>query len=234
MPRPFILVVATMLAVSGVAGRQPGTGRIEGRITFDGTPPPPVEIAESGGDQKVIHVNGNGGLRYTVVYVPDARPATSPPRGTAVMDQRRFVFEPQVLAVRAGQPVRFTNGDPANHNVRSNDADTANTFSVLTADARTTHTHHFAATSPGRPVRLSCDIHPWMVAWVFAFAHDLFAVSGQDGRYAIDGVPAGRHRIAVRQPSGRLARDLAADVRAGETTRLDVRFTAADAGMPAR
>jgi hypothetical protein len=40
--------------------------------------------------------------------------------------------------------------------------------------------------------------------------------------------------VAVRQPSGPLARDLAIDVRAGAATRLDVRFTDADLGMPAR
>lgn len=223
-----------MLAASGVAARQPATGRLEGRITFEGTPPPPVEVAESGGDQKVLHVDRSGGLRYAAVHLPDATPATEPPRGQAVLDQRRFVFEPQVLAVRAGQPVRFTNSDPANHNVRSNDAVAANAFSVLTADARTSHSHRFTVTPPDRPVVLSCDIHSWMIAWVYVFAHDLFAVSGSDGRYAIAGVPAGRHRVAIRQPSGRLARDLAVDVRAGETARLDVRFTAADVGMPAR
>jgi plastocyanin len=234
MLRAAAPVLATLLAASAALARQPAAGRIEGRITFEGRPPAPLEVAESGGDQKVLHVDRSGGLRYAVMYLPDATPSPAPPAGEAVMDQRRFVFEPQVLAIRAGQAVRFTNSDPANHNVRSTDANPANAFSVLTADARTSHTHRFAATPPDRPVVLTCDIHPWMAAWVYAFTHDRFAVSGPDGRFTMAHVPAGRHRIAIRQPAGRLARDLAVDVRAGETTRLDVRFTTADVGMPSR
>ena len=64
--------------------------------------------------------------------------------------------------------------------------------------------------------------------WVYVFEHDRFAVTAADGRFRIAGVPAGRHRLTVRQPSGRLARDLFVDVRAGETTTVDVRFTPAN------
>jgi hypothetical protein len=73
-----------------------------------------------------------------------------------------------------------------------------------------------------------------MAAWVYVFTHDRFAVTTADGSFRISNVPPGRYRIAIRQPSGRLSRDLAVDVRPGETTRLDVRFTPADVGMPVR
>jgi plastocyanin len=210
------------------------SGAIEGRITFAGKPPPPVLVVESGSSQQILHVDGSGGLRYAVVYLPDAPSSGRAPATPATMDQRRFIFEPQVLAVRAGQIVRFTNSDPANHNVRSQDPNPANTFAFTTAGTEAGDTHRFASMPAGRPLQLSCDYHPWMVAWIYVFDHDRFAVTAADGRYRIDNVPPGRYRIAVRQPSGRFARDLAADVRAGEATRLDVRFTAADRGMPAR
>jgi plastocyanin len=37
------------------------------------------------------------------------------------LNLRRFIFEPQVLAVRAGQTVQFTIDNTANHNVRAQD-----------------------------------------------------------------------------------------------------------------
>jgi plastocyanin len=207
------------------------TGTLEGRVTYSGPVPPAIAVAESGGEQKVLHLDRQGGLRYAVIALPDTRPAAGKPSGEAMIDQRGFVFVPQVLAVRAGQLVRFTNSDPANHNVRSRDPNPANAFNLATADSRAVETHRFAATTLDRPVVLSCDIHPWMAAWVYAFDHDAFAVTDADGTYRIDGLPAGRHRVSVRQPAGRLARELSAEVLARRTTRLDVQFSAADVGM---
>lgn len=229
----LLMALFAALAARDAQGPASATGVLEGRVTYSGTAPPPVAVAESGGEQKVLQVDRAGGLRYVVVYLPDAR-AAAPPSGPAAMDQRSFIFVPQVLAVRAGQVVRFTNGDPANHNVRSRDANPANAFNLATADSRAVETHRFAATPPDRPVVLSCDIHPWMAAWVYAFEHDAFAITSADGSYRIAGIPAGRYRVSVRQPAGRLARELAVDIRPGETTRLDVRFSAEDVGMPPR
>jgi plastocyanin len=219
-------------ATGSAAGQAPA-GRICGRVTFAGTPPPPV--IEDGGSQPVLYVDRSGALRYALVFLPDAQTSGTPVARTATMNQRRFTFEPQVLAVRAGATVRFTNDDPATHNVRARGASPENTFSIDTASGSVgSHTHRFAAGPRGRPIQLSCDIHPWMAAWIHVFDHDQFAVTGADGSFCIDNAPVGRYRVAVRQPSGPLARDLAVDVRAGETARLDVRFTPADVGMPAR
>jgi hypothetical protein len=150
------------------------------------------------------------------------------------MNQRRFVFEPQVLAVRAGQLVRFTNDDSANHNVRAADGLAANVFSVNTAAGAAPAERRFVATPPEQPIALSCDIHPWMAAWMYVFEHGQFGVTDASGAFRIQGVPAGRHRFAVRQPAGRLARNLSVDVTAGQVVKLDVRFTDADIGMPVR
>jgi plastocyanin len=219
---------------TSAAHRQAATGSIEGRVIFDGTPPVPT-VVQDGGSQPVLYVDRSGGVRYAVLFLPDWQPGGDRPSGTVVMNQRNFIFQPQVIAIRAGQTVRFTNDDPANHNVRTQDSNPANTFSINMGSGRIEpDTHRFAPTGVGRPLQLSCDIHPWMAAWVYVFDHQNFAVTNADGTFRIDNVPVGRHRIAVRQPSARLTRDLALDVRAGETTRLDVRFTSADIGMPSR
>jgi plastocyanin len=237
MLKPSLLATAGIFAVlkcvTPFTPAQPARGAIEGRVTFAGTPPPAV-IAE-GGTQPVLYVDNSGGLQYVVVFLPDARADRGPAGTPSTVEQRRFTFEPQVLAVRAGQTVRFTNDDPANHNVRSQDPNPANRFSVNTAaGAAAPATHRFVATPPERPIELSCDIHPWMIAWVYVFDHRQFAVTDANGRFRIDRVPPGHHRLAVRQPAGKLQRDVAADVRAGNTTRIDVQFSAADFGMPSR
>ena len=239
---PAITFTAIALGVMGRGAddeargaESPVSGALEGRVTFQGPPPAAVYVAESGGTQPVLHLDAGGGLQYAVVYLPDTPRSAAAPGAARTLDQRRFVFEPQVLAVRADQPVRFTNSDPASHNVRSTGPFPANAFSVNTAPgAATGHARRFTAPRDGKPVALSCDTHPWMQAWIYVFEHDQFAVTATGGHFVIDGVPAGRHRVAVRQPAGRLERDLAVDIRGGETTRLEVRFTGADVGMPSR
>jgi plastocyanin len=216
-------------------GAQAGSGAIEGRVTFTGTPPSPIMLTEDGSSQLVLYLDPSGGLRYAVVYLPEAPGSSTPVPAAVTVNQHRFIFEPQVLSVRAGQIVRFTNDDPANHNVRAKGSHPANTFSIQTASgALAPYAHRFAPTPPGHALELSCDIHPWMAAWVYVFEHDRFAVTAGDGTFRIRNVPPVAHRVAVRQPAGRLVRDVALDVRAGETTRLDVRFTASDLGVPAR
>jgi plastocyanin len=232
--RPAIAVLAVMSLADGAPAGH-ATGILEGRVRFEGAPPAGVFVPESGLMQHTLHVSSTAGLQYVVVYLPDAPRAGTPPGSAAQVDQRQFVFVPPVIAVREGQPVRFTNSDAANHNVRATDPVAENTFAVDTsAGDASGKVRRFAAPRPARPVRLSCDIHPWMAAWVYAFDHEAFAVTDGDGRFRIASVPSGRHRVALRQPAARLERDLSVDVKPGETTRLEVRFTPTDVGLPTR
>ena len=230
----LVAVAFTVAALNDGARAQDAPGAIEGRVIFDGTPPAPTAVIEAGSSQPVLYVDRSGGLQYAVVFLPDARAEGSPPETPATMNQQQYIFVPQVLAVRAGQSVRFTNDDPANHNVHSSDGNRANSFNMYTGSGAAPAEHRFVVTPPDRPVQLSCDIHPSMVAWIYVFDHSQFAVSASGGQYRIENVPPGRHRLSVRQPAGKLERGVAVDVKAGETTRTDVRFTSADLGMPSR
>lgn len=240
MCRPFVIATMACLALASANPQPAATAAqarvsvIEGRVTYEGAPPAPTFVVEAGHTQHVLYVDKSGGLQYAVVFLNHSRvgvTSTTP----AILNQRDFIFEPQVLAVDAGQPVRFTNDDPANHNVRSWDANVANAFSVNTAaGAPAPSPHRFARTSPDRPVVLSCDIHPWMIAWVYAFERHQFAVTDVGGRFRLENVPPGRFRLSVRQPAGRLSRDVMVEVRATGSAWVDVRFKAADLGAAGR
>jgi plastocyanin len=217
------------------AAEQSGVGVIQGRVTYEGAPPAPTFVVEGGRTQHVLYIDISGGVQYAAVFLSDSGSAAPSTRAATTLNQRDFIFEPQVLAVRAGQPVRFTSDDPANHNVRSWDANVANAFSVNTAPgAPAPPPHRFAATPPDRPVVVSCDIHPWMIAWVYAFNHQGFAVTDAHGRFRLENVTPGRHPLCVRQPAGRLSRDLMVEVEPGRTASIEVRFSSRDLGTPVR
>jgi hypothetical protein len=48
-----------------------------------------------------------------------------------------------------------------------------------------------------RPYQVSCNIHPWMKAWVLVCDHPYFAVTDKDGTFQIKNAPAGTFRLMI-------------------------------------
>ena len=44
-------------------------------------------------------------------------------------------------------------------------------------------------------LRLVCDVHPWMIAFIGVVSYPYFAVTGTDGTFEIRDVPAGAQTI---------------------------------------
>ena len=131
-------------------------------------------------------------LRRGVVYLESAPRAAFDERepGRAVMDQRNERFVPHVLAVMVGTLVDFPNSDRTYHNV----------FSL--SRARRFDLGRYAAGKSkavrmDRPgvVRVFCDIHSHMNAFVLVFNHRFFSVTDLDGRYALPAVPPGTYMV---------------------------------------
>jgi plastocyanin len=219
-----------LLAGGSAAPGEPvshGTGTIEGEVLYEGTVPTPTIVMEGGRTQHVLYLGPNGGLRFAVGYLQAATEGPGDDLEPATLNQSGFIFEPQVLAVREGQPVRFTNEDGANHNVRSEPRDMRNRFSLYTG-AGQSQTRRFRAEPDHRPIAITCDIHPWMMAWIYSFAHPHFAVTDAAGRFRIEGVRPGLHQLSVRHPAGGLQRDLRVRVTRGQVASVKVRFTSGE------
>jgi plastocyanin len=166
----------------------------------------------------------SGGLRHVVVYLARTDGHAAPvkaPAEKAVMDQQNHEFIPRVIAVLLGQPVVFSNSDPANHNVRTTASERKNQFNVFTGvDGR--YEHQFVVEPEYRPVRLGCDIHPWMTGWVFVFDHPLFAVTDERGRFRISQVPQGDYKLQIIQPDVRYREQRNVSVRDTATNRIEI------------
>jgi plastocyanin len=110
--------------------------------------------------------------------------------GRVVMDQRNETFVPHVLAIITGTTVDFPNSDAFYHNVFS--LSKASRFDLGRYAAGRSRSVRFD--KPGI-VRVFCDIHSHMNAYILVFSHPFFALTDPEGRYRIENVPPGAYAV---------------------------------------
>jgi plastocyanin len=180
-----------LLLTAPLAAAQQGTVRGEVRVTAPG--PEGRSIPNEDRSGIVVYLTG-----YT----------EAPPEREVNMAQRDKTFQPSVLAVVAGQKVRFSNNDVVVHNVFSRSR--ARKFDAGKSRPGEDYTETFKKTGI---VDVYCDIHEQMVATVVVVPNRAFAVTGPDGRFVLKGVPPGTYPLfAVHR------RDERSDVARAEVT----------------
>jgi plastocyanin len=146
---------------------------------------------------------------------------------TVTMDQQDFQFAPEVVTIRVGDSVKFTNSDQATHNVRAA-GDLANINVTMPAGGAGNTIKFDRAGGVRRPVEIGCVFHSNMRAWIFVFDHPFYAVTKANGKFKLADVPAGEYELEMAHPAGGLRWKKPVTVKAGETAKVDVQVSPAD------
>ncbi|MBB2496538.1 methylamine utilization protein [Aquipseudomonas ullengensis] len=112
-----------------------------------------------------------------------------------IMDQRDKQFAPTVLAVRSGTAVQFPNSDNIRHQVYS--FSPTKRFELRLYQG--TPSEPVVFDKPGVVV-LGCNIHDWMLGYVYVTDDAWFAVSDAAGKLQIDDLPAGTYQATLWHP----------------------------------
>lgn len=207
--RPTLVTLVLPLALLVALAAPADAGEVRGTAVYVG-PIPELPTLDMGADPQcaaqhdgpvtsdVLVTGEEHGEGHTLgnvfVQIVGTVPNVPPSDDKAVLDQKGCRYQPRVLGVRAGQALEVRNSDGIMHNVHF--LPEANEEKNLAMPPFLEKIEvEFVEPEPAFPVK--CDIHPWMKAWVAVMDHPFFAVTGADGTYAIEGLPAGDYEVTA-------------------------------------
>jgi len=231
-----VCLTAVFTAVGGnsrVSAQAGGTGTIEGHVKLTGPAPANPRIL-MGRDpicaklnqgkhpvQQIVLKSADGGLANTFVEVQGSFPNTPVPADAVAINQRDCQYVPRVTGARVGQTLRIINSDTLLHNVHAISAK-GNEFNETQPHSDMVFNYKLKAEE--EMLRLKCDVHSWMFAYVAVTTNPYFAVSGTDGAFKIANVPAGQYSIrAWHERYGWVTEKV--DVKPGATATVDFAYT---------
>ena len=209
-----LLALAVWVPSPGIHATVPGVGSISGLLGAPRLATPGRAIAPYP-TRSVGRAAPEPTERRGVVYLKTAPAIPYLPTMGAAITQRDEAFVPRLVAVTQGSSVSFPNGDGFFHNVFSLSRFAQfNLGRYPRGEARGWRFERAGA------VKVFCDIHAQMSATVLVFDHAFFAMADDDGRFRLDGVPAGDHIVAAWHDRGG-EQTLGLTVVAGQTATAD-------------
>ena len=248
IPWPYLLLLVLFLTCchkkSEQVPAQPASfkpdpltvGSISGRVVFVGRPLAPRNVDMDGDPQcaklhdqpvtdeeiALTRVGVESRLANVFVYLKAGLEGKvfQPPAEPVMIEQRGCWFGPRVQGIMVGQTLQVINADPLTHNIHPL-ARVNREWNQSQSPGDPPLTRRF--TQPEVMIRVKCNIHNWMHAWVGAVPHPYYGVTSREGIFNLDGVPPGDYIIeAWHERLGR--QEQAVKVTTGARTELLLNF----------
>jgi hypothetical protein len=144
---------------------------------------------------KVVSADGSPLPDAPILVSSPDHPAPEITPGTETVDQIDKQFEPYVKVIRVNTYVRFPNNDDIRHHVYS--FSPANRFELPLYNGTTAEPVFFGQAGV---VVLGCNIHDWMIGYIYVTDAQWFSKTGSAGTATIDGLPPGRYNVHIWHP----------------------------------
>ena len=179
-------------------------GTIQGQVVFNGSvktrtvlPTKDKNICGKARKEPLIVVGDGGAVQGSVVFLKEIAEGKSWPEmalKTPVLDQESCTFKPHVQVARRGE-IDIVNSDPVLHNTHGYYGKRT-AFNVALPEKGVTVTKILKR--PGT-VKVDCDAHGWMLAWIQVVENPYFYQTEADGMFSILDVPPGDYTLVVWQ-----------------------------------
>jgi hypothetical protein len=174
-------------------------GSIMGEVIFNDVPPKSALVKVSKDQDycgetlpnETYLIDSNGRLKNVVVFVEPAPMAPPDAQKENVLDNTGCRYTPRILAMQRGERLKVRNNDPKLH-IPHSYLDERTVFTLSLPFRGTIIDTTSRIVRPG-VLKVVCDTHAWMLAYVHVFDHPYFAVTDEHGRFSIDGIPSGTY-----------------------------------------
>jgi plastocyanin len=212
-------------------------GTIAGVVRYTGEAPTP-EQSEVTTSEEVCHadpifsenlvVSEEGAVKWAAVSIKKIAegkpfPESGESGGEPTMAQAGCVFTPHIVVVPVGKNATLLNEDGVLHNVhtwpkknRSKNIAMPGSVKKMTMKFRR-----------AERVRVTCDVHPWMIAWFIATDHPYTDITDEKGTFSLTDVPEGTYTIEFWHESFG-TQEKTVTVEAGKTTNVDFTLSSED------
>jgi hypothetical protein len=206
-----------------------GGGTIQGKVVFNGQvkmrtvlPTKDKNVCGEARKEPTVVVGDGGAVQDSVVYLKEVASGKAWPEMALkkpVLDQEHCKFRPHVQVARQGE-IDIVNSDPVLHNTHGYYGNRT-AFNVALPEKGVTVTKVLKRRGT---VKVDCDAHGWMLAWVQVVDNPYYHQTRADGTFSITDVPPGDYTLVVWQETlGET--EMPVTVAAGATTELDVDLT---------
>lgn len=178
------------------------------RVTID-----PAVCGQTVPDESVV-VDGAGNLANVVVSVPGVK-VQQPAESSFANEKCRFV--PHVALMRPNGTVKMMSKDATLHTMHAAAADGRAFFNVSIPVPNMTLSR---PVDKAGVVTLSCSTHTWMRGYLHV-TDELSSVTGADGRFRLEGVPAGTHTLRIWHETLKTSAPVRVMVKDGETATVN-------------
>lgn len=224
------LILLSVLAMSlAIAAAPPGKykettvtngGAVTGVVKFNGAVParPKLMVDKDlnvcGQGEKLseaLVVSASKGIKNVVVTLEGIAEGKKFGSKTATLDQRNCVYAPHVLVVPVGGQLSLLNGDGVMHNVHAYSLKNTPFNESIPAAKKSVKTLPFSEV-----VKMGCDVHKWMGAWVIVVENPYYAITDESGGFKIEDIPAGKYKLrAWHETLGKVEQEVT--IAAGQT-----------------
>jgi plastocyanin len=216
-----VVTALTLLLGRGASPDRALGGTIVGVATTRETAPKPVRVTidpgvcgQSVADDSIV-VDPAGHLSNVVVTIPGLK-AQHPAEAFFSNEKCRFV--PHLALMRPNGAVKMTSKDATMHTMHAAGEGGRAFFNVSIPVPNVTLSRPI---DKAGVVTLSCSTHTWMRGFLLV-SEEVSAFTGADGRYRLEGVPAGTYTLKVWHEALKTAAPVKVTVKDGETVTVNL------------
>jgi hypothetical protein len=207
-------------------------GTIQGVVKLSGATPQlaPIETNKNRDycgqsiASPVYDVGKDSGLGNVEVYLKDITQGKALLTNPISLVNEHCMFNPRVQGANIGQLVKISSEDPILHSTHPQNASTNATIYNIALPFK-----GFSVTKPlpaiPELIKVKCDAHEWMHAWIWELNHPYFATTEDDGHFTIKDVPPGTYTlVAWHEAAGE--KRTSVTVSAGKTATVAIELAA--------